>query len=74
MAERLGRKQEASVVVVGLGGEQKNWSRLEGKWAWWTLPSISQIPTDHKVSHFARTKITNLFVEIQRKSAERNDL
>lgn len=48
MAGRPGRKQEVSVVVVGMGGEQKNWSRLEGKWAWWVLPPISQIPTDHK--------------------------
>ena len=43
-----GRKQEVSVVVVGMGGEQKKSSRLEGKWVWWVLPPISQIPTDHK--------------------------
>lgn len=34
MAGRPARKQEVSVVVVGMGGEQKNWSRLKGKWAW----------------------------------------
>lgn len=51
MAGRPGRKQEVSVVVVGMGGEQKNCSRLEGKWVWWALPPISQIPTDHKQIH-----------------------
>lgn len=51
VAVRLGRKQEVSVVVVGIGGEQKNWSRLKGKWAWWALPPISQISTDHKQIH-----------------------
>lgn len=48
MAGRPGRKQEVSVVVVGTGGEQKDWSRLEGKWVWWASPPISQMPTDHK--------------------------
>lgn len=51
MAVRPERKQEVSVVAVGTGGEQKNWSRLKGKWAWWALAPISQIPTDHKQIH-----------------------
>lgn len=75
MAVRPGRKQEVSVVVVGLGGEQKNWSRLKGKWAWWALPPISQIPTDHKQIHLLPLKQIVLFKErlskaFQRKSAK----
>lgn len=30
MAERPGRKQEVRVVAVGMGGEEKNWSRQKG--------------------------------------------
>ncbi len=63
VAGRPGRKQEASVVVVGMGGEQKNWSRLEGKWVWWVLPPISQIPTDHKQIHLLALKLVVLFRE-----------
>lgn len=50
MVRRPGRKQEASVVAEGMGGEQRNWSRLEGKWAWWAfgvhLPSTHWPQTD----------------------------
>lgn len=63
MAGRPGRKQEVSVVVVGMGGEQKNWSRLERKRVWWALPPISQIPTDHKQIHLLALKFAVLFRE-----------
>lgn len=49
------RKQEVSVVVVGLGGEQKKWSRLKGKWAR-GLPPINHIPTDQKQVHLLPLK------------------
>lgn len=58
MAGRLGRKQEVSVVVVGMEREQKNWSRLEGKWVWW-----AQIPTDHKQIHLLALKSVVLLRE-----------
>lgn len=48
VARRPGRKQEVNVGAEGMGAEQKNWSRLEGKWAWWALASVSQIDTDNK--------------------------
>lgn len=63
VAGRPGRKQEVSVVVVGTGGEQKNWSRLEGKWVWWALPAISEIPTDHKQIHLLALETVVLFRE-----------
>lgn len=63
MAGRPGRKQEVSVVAVGTGGEEKNWSRLEGKWVWWALPPISQIPTDHKQIHLLARKTGFLIQE-----------
>lgn len=62
VAGRPGRKQEVSVVAVGTGGEQKNWSRLEGKWVWWALPPISQIPTDHKTDSFAATETYSRYI------------
>ena len=80
VALRLGRKQEVSVVVVGMGGEQKNWSRLEGKWVWWASPHISKIPTDHKQINLPALKCVVLFRERLSKDvarwlkARRNDL
>lgn len=46
VAGRPGRKQEVSVVVVGMGGEQKNWSRLKGKWA--CLPLAKYLLTTNR--------------------------
>lgn len=63
VAWRPGRKQEVSVVAVGMGGEEKNWSRLKGKWVWWALPPISEIPTNHKQIHLQALKIEVLFEE-----------
>lgn len=63
VARRPGRKQEVSVVVVGMGGEQKNWSRLKGKWAWWASPPISQIPTHHKQINLLTLKCRVVFRE-----------
>lgn len=63
MAVRPERKQEVSVVAVGTGGEQKNWSRLKGKWAWWALAPISQIPTDHKQIHLPPLRRNPIFKE-----------
>lgn len=51
------------MVVMGMGGEQKNWSRLERKWVWWALPPISQIPTDHKQINLLAVKFVFLFEE-----------
>ena len=61
--EGFGRKQEVSVVAVGMGGEEKNWSRLEGKWVWWASPPISQIPTDHKKIYLLAKKLVVLLRE-----------
>ena len=60
---RPGRKQEVSVVAMGMGGEQKNWSRLRRKWAWWALPFISQIPTGPKQINLQPLKWIILFKE-----------
>lgn len=49
------------MVAVGMGGEEKNRSRLQGKWVWWALPSISEIPTDHKQIHMQALTFLVLF-------------
>lgn len=47
----------------GQEGEQKNWSRLKGKWAWWALAPISQIPTDQKQIHLPPLRRNPIFKE-----------
>lgn len=71
MAGRPGRKQEVSVVVVGTGGEQRSWSRLQRKWVWWALLPISQMSTDHKQIHLQALTFVVLFKERLSKAVAR---